>query len=83
MPSSRFIIEVTPEGDGPPVEVRIRRLLKISLRVCQLRCVDVSYAVCLAPAALTGRAQSSRSNFTAGRANGATLNTRQRVKGIQ
>jgi hypothetical protein len=68
-------------GDGPPIECRIRQLLKVAIRSFGLRCR--SYAVCPVPAALTGRAQSSRSNFTAGRANGATSHTRQRVKGIQ
>jgi hypothetical protein len=27
------------EGDGPPVEIRIRRLLKAALRVYRLRCI--------------------------------------------
>lgn len=28
------------EGDGPPVEIRVRRLLKAALRTYGLRCVD-------------------------------------------
>ena len=30
-----------PEGDGPPAAIRVRRLLKIALRCCGLRCVAV------------------------------------------
>jgi hypothetical protein len=33
---------VKPEGDGPPVEHRVRRLLKYALRSCRLRCVDMA-----------------------------------------
>ena len=36
-----FVIVVRPEGDGPPAIHRVRRLLKIALRACRLRCVGV------------------------------------------
>ncbi len=29
------------EGDGPPVEIRVRKLLKAALRCYRLRCVQV------------------------------------------
>jgi len=37
----RFIVELTPEGVGPPGVIRIRRGLKILLRTCGLRCNDI------------------------------------------
>ena len=43
--SDTIIISVTSEGTaGPPVECRVRRFLKIALRSCQLRCVDIRLA---------------------------------------
>ena len=36
-----WTIHVRSEGDGPPEEVRIRRLLKIALRAFGLRCTGI------------------------------------------
>lgn len=38
---TRWTFTMRPEGDGPPVECRVRRLLKFALRTCGLRCIDV------------------------------------------
>jgi hypothetical protein len=39
-----WIIHVRPVGDGPPPEIRMRRLLKFALRSCGFRCTDIAYA---------------------------------------
>lgn len=36
-----YIIHLRPEGDGPPPEIRLKRLLKAALRSFGLRCVDL------------------------------------------
>lgn len=38
---SRWTFIFRPEDDGPPVEIHSRRLLKLALRACRLRCIDV------------------------------------------
>ncbi len=38
---SRWALTFRAEGDGPPMECRVRRLLKLALRACRLRCVNV------------------------------------------
>jgi hypothetical protein len=42
--SRLFTLELRAEGDGPPAVIRLRRLLKASLRNFGLRCVDVRAA---------------------------------------
>ena len=37
----RWKLTFQAEGDGPPVAVRVRRLLKAALRTYRLRCVAV------------------------------------------
>lgn len=37
---SRWELTFRPEGDGPPVAARVKRLLKLALRSCGLRCID-------------------------------------------
>jgi hypothetical protein len=39
-----WILSFRAEGDGPPVEVRVRRLLKAALRCYRLRCIDAKLA---------------------------------------
>jgi len=39
--ASNYRITVTPEGDGPPADVRLRRALKTLLRTHRLRCIEV------------------------------------------
>lgn len=41
---SAWTLTFRAEGDGPPVELRVRRLLKAALRCHGLRCIDVSQA---------------------------------------
>jgi len=36
----RWVLTFKAEGDGPPVECRVRRLLKAALRAYGLRCLD-------------------------------------------
>jgi len=38
--TATWILEFRAEGDGPPAEIRVRRLLKAALRRFGLRCVD-------------------------------------------
>lgn len=38
-PTYRLIVRV--QGPGPPPAIRVRRLLKLALRCCGLRCVEV------------------------------------------
>ncbi len=38
---SKICIVVRAEGPGPPTEIRVRRFLKIALRTCRLRCVQI------------------------------------------
>lgn len=47
---TRWTLTFRPEGDGPPVELRVRRLLKLALRVCGLRCVGLREAAARQPA---------------------------------
>ena len=35
-----WVLSFRAEGGGPPVEVRVRRLLKAALRHYRLRCID-------------------------------------------
>lgn len=42
---TRWILSFRAEGDGPPVELRVRRLLKAALRCHGLRCVHVAEQV--------------------------------------
>jgi hypothetical protein len=37
----RWVLSFEATGEGPPVEIRIRRLLKTALRAYDLRCVHV------------------------------------------
>ena len=39
--SDRWSPVFVPEGDGPPAEVRVRRMLKGALRTHRLRCIDL------------------------------------------
>jgi hypothetical protein len=55
MPAEIWTLSFRAEGDGPPVEIRVRRLLKAALRSFGLRCLD--YAAC-GPASPQGRATS-------------------------
>ncbi len=41
---NRWTLTFRSEGDGPPIEIRVRRLLKMALRTCRLRCIDVKTA---------------------------------------
>lgn len=43
-PVEYITITFTPEGTGPPTDVRIRRPLKSALRAFGLRCIDVAAA---------------------------------------
>lgn len=36
-----YLIKVRPEGQGPEPVIRVRRLLKLALRVCRLRCIRI------------------------------------------
>jgi hypothetical protein len=36
-----YRVTLRPVGDGPPVAVRLRHLLKLALRACGLRCLAV------------------------------------------
>lgn len=38
---TRWTLTFRAEGDGRPVECRVRRLLKLALRACRLQCVNV------------------------------------------
>ena len=38
---TRWTLTFRSEGDGPPVEIRVRRLLKGALRSHGLRCTDI------------------------------------------
>ncbi len=40
--AERWTLTFVPHGDGPPVDVRVARLLKLALRAHHLRCVSVS-----------------------------------------
>ncbi|HEY8669056.1 MAG TPA: hypothetical protein VIL86_20570, partial [Tepidisphaeraceae bacterium] len=40
---SLWTLTLRPEGDGPPEACRVRRLLKLALRSCGLRCIDVRH----------------------------------------
>ena len=40
---SRWTLILRPEGDGPPAVCRVRRLLKLALRRCGLRCIEVRH----------------------------------------
>jgi hypothetical protein len=42
MSRDTWTITVCPTGNGPPPEIRIRRLLKVALRAFGLRCVAVA-----------------------------------------
>jgi hypothetical protein len=42
MNESRWRLTFRPEGDGPETAIRIKKLLKIALRSCGLRCTDVA-----------------------------------------
>lgn len=39
-----FTVELRDIGDAIPVEVRLRRLLKLALRQCSFRCVGIRMA---------------------------------------
>jgi hypothetical protein len=41
---SIWTLSFRAEGPGPPVEIRVRRLLKAALRRYGLRCVDMNMA---------------------------------------
>ncbi len=43
-PREIWTLDFRAEGDGPPVEIRVRRLLKRALRSFGLRCVDYRLA---------------------------------------
>lgn len=38
---TEIVLRLADCGEGPPVEVKVRRLLKIAWRVLGLRCVDL------------------------------------------
>jgi hypothetical protein len=44
-------ISLIPVGEGPPLEHRLKRLLKLALRSCCLKCVGISQAAADAPSA--------------------------------
>ena len=39
--AGHVVIELRAEGDGPPIEIRVRHALKLLLRSCGLRCRQV------------------------------------------
>ena len=41
MANERYILTIEPDGDGAPAIIRLRHLLKVAIRQCQLRCIDV------------------------------------------
>ena len=78
---TRWTLTFRPEGDGPPAEVRIRRLLKDAIRRHRLRCVDVVTSESSEPIASThqqgpGRTARHRPDPRAVR----SIRTRQRAK---
>lgn len=48
--STHWTLTVKAEGDGPPVECRVRRLLKAALRAYGLRCTAVDATTTTPPA---------------------------------
>lgn len=41
MKPTRVVLTLSDTGQGPPLDVRLARLLKVCLRIFSLRCVDV------------------------------------------
>jgi hypothetical protein len=37
-----IVLTLADTGEGPPMAIRLKRLLKFALRVCSFRCVDVA-----------------------------------------
>ena len=65
-----YVVTLTPTPSSVPSEVRLRRLLKMALRICDLRCTHVArtagYTADEPPADRTGREPSDAAERISG-----------------